>query len=141
MISIIKGVLITPVFIQFLTFCTVGLVGATINYSVFFILYRFLSVFYLISSATGFIVSVFAAFLLNRKFTFKIVKTMQSKSMIIKYYSVNLFSMLVGLGVLNILVEIFKMNVYIANLFFVATTTSLNFIASKLFAFKIRNQV
>lgn len=139
MISRIKESLKKPIISQFIRFCSVGLVGATVNYSIFFILYRFFSVFYLISSATGFIVSVFIAFILNKKFTFKIEKNIDSRFIIVKYYSVNIFSMLIGLGVLNILVEIFKINVYIANLFFVATTTSLNFIGSKLFAFRIKN--
>jgi putative flippase GtrA len=50
---------------QFFKFCLVGVVGATINYSIFFILFDIFGVYYIISSGTGFIISLIAAFSLN----------------------------------------------------------------------------
>ncbi|MEK6914077.1 MAG: GtrA family protein [Nanoarchaeota archaeon] len=119
---------------QFIKFCIVGFFGALLNYSTFFILYNYLSVYYIISSGTGFILSVFLAFYLNKKYTFNIVT--KSKNKLVKYFSVNIFSLILGLLSLAFFVEILFINIYIANLLIIGIQTTSNFLGSKLFVFR-----
>lgn len=123
-------------FIQFVKFCIVGVIGATFNYSIFFILYRFFNIYYIISSATGFILSIFLAFFLNKGFTFKIKENKKTKSMIIKYFLVNIFTILLVMVILRFFVEILKINIYIANFLIIGIASVSNFTGSKLFVFK-----
>ena len=132
----LKNILKKEVIQQFIRFCLVGVAGATLNYSIFFLLYHFLSVYYSVSSGIGFICSIFLAFFLNKKFTFKLGKDKKTKTRIIKYFLVNLSSLLLGLFFLNFFVEILYINVYIANFFVIGIQTVSNFTGSRLFAFK-----
>lgn len=119
---------------QFIKFCTVGFFGALLNYSTFFILYNYFSVYYILSSGTGFVLSVFLAFYLNKKYTFKI--TENSKIILLKYFLVNIFTLILGLLSLAFLVEILKVNIYFSNLLVIGIQTFSNFIGSKIFVFK-----
>lgn len=119
---------------QFIKFCTVGFFGALLNYSTFFILYNYFSVYYILASGTGFVLSVFLAFNLNKRYTFKI--TEKSKITLIKYFLVNIFTLILGLVSLAFLVEILKINVYLSNILVIGIQTSSNFIGSKIFVFK-----
>lgn len=119
---------------QFIKFCIAGFFGALLNYSTFFVLYNYLSVYYIISSGTGFILSVFIAFYLNKKYTFNV--TEKSKNILIKYFSVNIFSLALGLLSLAFFVEILSINVYLSNFLVIGIQTSSNFLGSKLFVFR-----
>lgn len=125
-----------PLVVQFVTFCIVGVFGVIFNYSIFFVLYYFFKVYYILSSATGFILAIFLAFYLNKKFTFKIQDNSKSKTMFIKYVPVTIFSLLLGIICLTIFVELLHINVYIANIMTLGVTTISNFTGSKLFAFR-----
>jgi len=122
--------------IQFVKFCLVGIIGATFNYSIFFILYHFFNIYYIISSATGFILAIFLAFFLNKEFTFKSKENKKTKIMIIKYFLVNIFTILLSMAILRFFVEALNMNTYIANFFIIGIATISNFTGSKLFVFK-----
>mgnify|MGYP001024444617 CR=1 FL=1 len=119
---------------QFIKFCMVGSLGTIVNYSIFFILLNKFQVFYIAASGTGFIISVFLAFYLNKKYTFQI--TGKTKSSLIKYFSVNLFSLLIGLIFLAYLVENLLINVYLSNLLVIGVQTISNFLGSKFIAFR-----
>lgn len=119
---------------QFIKFCMVGSLGAIVNYSIFFILLNKFQVFYIAASGMGFILSVFLAFYLNKKYTFQI--TGKTKSSLIKYFSVNLFSLLIGLIFLAYLVENLLINVYLSNLLVIGVQTISNFLGSKFIAFR-----
>ena len=119
---------------QFIKFCMVGFAGAIVNYSTFFILFNKFQIFYILASATGFILSVFLAFYLNKKYTFQI--TGKTKSRLIKYFSVNLFTLILGLLFLALFVENLLVNVYIANLLVIGIQTISNFLGSKFIAFR-----
>jgi putative flippase GtrA len=112
----------------------VGSLGAIVNYSIFFILLNKFQVFYIAASGMGFILSVFLAFYLNKKYTFQI--TGKTKSSLIKYFSVNLFSLLIGLIFLAYLVENLLINVYLSNLLVIGVQTISNFLGSKFIAFR-----
>lgn len=120
---------------QFIRFCLVGVIGVTFTYSIFFILHYFFNIYYIFSSATGFILGVFLVFFLNKEFTFK-VEGGKIKSLIIKYYVVNIFSLLFGMIILAFFVEILRTNVYLSNFLILGITTISNFIGSKFIVFK-----
>lgn len=126
---------------QLIKFCMVGALGAVVNYSIFFLLFFYLKFHYIISSGTGFVVSVYTSFFLNKRFTFKIRDSDGMKKTMIKYFSVNIFSMLLGLLALAGFVELLHINVYIANLLTVGFTTSCNFVGSKFFAFRSKSLI
>jgi len=122
---------------QFLTFCIMGSIGVSFNYSIFFILFHFLHVYYIISSATGFIIGIFLVFFLNKQFTFRVPSYKDPRILFVKYFIVNITSLLIGLLMLRFFVEILYINIYIANLFVLGITSVTNFTGSKLFAFRV----
>lgn len=119
---------------QFFKFCTVGVLGAAFNYSIFLLLYVVFGVYYVVSSATGFVLAMFLAFLLNKRFTFRIHGG-KTFNMLTKYFIISIFSLILGMFFLIIFVEVLKINVYIANLLIAVITGVSNFTGSKLFAF------
>jgi len=131
----LKEILKKEGFKQFIKFAMVGVIGVSTNYSIFFILYAVFSVYYIVASAAGFILGILLVFFLNKKFTFNVKGTSHIKSMLIKYYAVNVGSTLVGLALLSFLVEILGINVYLSNFLIIGVTTFINFFGSKLFVF------
>lgn len=120
---------------KFIVFCSVGIIGLVFNYSIFFILYRYLNVYYLLSSVIGYILSIFVAFYLHRKYSFKIKTTTKIKYMAFKYILVTSFSLILNISLLIILVEIIKTNVYMANFMVLVLIAIINFNGSQLFVF------
>lgn len=127
-----------PLLAQFIKFCMVGVAGVTFNYSLFFISYYFLKAHYAVAYSVGFITAIFLAFFLNKKFTFKVKTQIGLKPMMIKYFSVNMASFLLGLFILKFLVEAIRINPLIANVITLGSTAISNFTGSKIFAFKVR---
>ena len=118
----------------FTKFCLVGGLSTIVNYAVFYVLFQFLGINYLISSALGYISGVFIGFNLNKKYTF------QSKSKeyiveIIKYFMVYTVSLFLGLAVLKGQVTILGINILIANVFTIGFTTMTNYIGSRYIVF------
>jgi putative flippase GtrA len=120
---------------QFIRFCLVGVVGATFNYSLFFLLYHFFAVYYLLASGTGFVCSIFVAFFLNSRFTFNSTDKKQYKSQLVRYFLVNIFTLILGLSLLKVFVDVLYLNVYIMNFFTLGIQAVSNFTGSKLFVF------
>lgn len=123
-------------FLQLVKFGIVGVIGVSINYSIFFILYHFFSVYYILSSALGFIIGIFIVFFLNKFFTFSIKDNSHAKIMIIKYYILNLLLAGLGMIILYFLVDLFGMNPYISNGFVIIITALFHFLGSKLLVFR-----
>lgn len=120
-------------FRQFLLFCIIGGISTIFNYLLFAILVMW-GMNYLLSSALGYFLGVFISFRLNKKFTFNIRSNylMGELSKYLKLYS---FSLILGLIFLRSLVYI-GINVYIANIFMISLTTTINFIGTKIFVFE-----
>lgn len=122
---------------RFIRFCLVGVIGVTTNYSIFAALLYFFHINYLISAATGFLLGVFLVYFLNKHFTFKVTsgnKLVNFLSML-RYYGINLFSLMLGLIALYILAEAFYINPYIANMLTIGITTVTNYLGSKYFVY------
>jgi putative flippase GtrA len=131
MINKIREVSKSPTLIQLIKFGLIGIVGVTLNYSIFFILYHFFKLHYALSSATGFAIGILLVFFLNKNFTFGIKSNEETKKMIIKYYILNISLALLSLLLLSFFVEFLHINVYIANILSLGIIAILHFIGSK----------
>ena len=120
---------------QFSKFAAVGLISTTVNYSIFYYLFRFLDVHYLAASACGFITGVFVSYSLNRKFTFRSENDSRIKEFF-AYLYVCLFSLGLSLITLRFGVETIRLNPLLANLFAIGVSTLSNFYGAKILVFK-----
>ena len=120
---------------QFLKFIIVGGFSTIVNYSVFYFLYEILEVHYIISSASGFIVGVFAGYGFNKKWTFGIRE--KAARYAYKYYIVYIISLILSLFVLKFLVSQIGLSPEIANVLTICFTTITNFVGIKLWVFRI----
>jgi putative flippase GtrA len=120
---------------QFLKFIIVGIFSTFINYGLFYFLLNFFKINYLISSSLGFMAGVFGGFYLNKNWTYN-DKNNQSKTLLWKYFSLYITSLLISLIFLKITVDYIGLNAEIANLLSIAITTCVNFIGTKFVVFK-----
>ena len=118
---------------QFFRFIIIGSFSTIVNYSFFFILYEFLSIYYIFASGIGFILGVFSSYSFNKSWTFQIEK---NKSYVFRYLTIYSLSLLIGLVFLNFLVEILVIMPLLGNLLTIGLTTILNFLGSKFLVFK-----
>lgn len=123
------------IFWQLIKFAIVGVIGVSINYSIFFVLYHFFSVYYIVSSALGFIIGIFFVFFLNKLFTFSIKDNSRTKVMIVKYYILNLSLAGLGMIILYCFVDLLKLNPYISNGVMLLIISLFHFIGSRLLIF------
>lgn len=102
----------------------------------------FLKIDYIISSATGFILAIFVAYTLNKLFTFKVKHARHRENIkaLIKYSLVCLFSLVLGLSILWVLVEIINLNPYVSNVLNIGVTTFSNYFGSKYIVFRRSKQ-
>ena len=119
---------------QFMKFIVIGIISTILNYSLFYILYIFISLHYVIAASLGFILGVFAGYKFNKSWTFDVKE--KNKFFVHKYCIVYVSSLLTGLIFLFLLVENFNFIAEIANFFMIGLTTILNFIGTKYWVFK-----
>jgi putative flippase GtrA len=120
---------------QFLKFIIVGIFSTFINYGLFYFLLNIFNINYLISSSLGFMAGVFGGFYLNKNWTYN-DKNNQSKTLLWKYFSLYITSLLISLIFLKITVDYIGLNAEIANLLSIVITTCVNFIGTKFVVFK-----
>src|SRR3989344_4037143 len=130
----IKKILSNNASQQFSKFVMVSILSIIVNYFVFFLLFRFLDIFYLFSSTIGYMSGVLFGFVLSK------IKTFGSKhyykNELIKYFVVYAISLFLGLSILKTLVNDWSINPLIANIFVVGVTTFTNFFGCKFFVFR-----
>jgi len=119
---------------QFIRFCLIGLESTVLNYLVFLIMFYFLSVNYLVSSAIGFMSGVLLGFIFNKKYTFSSDRKVSST--LLKYLFVYLFSLTVQIVSLHFLTEEIALNPIISNAVLLPVTTIINFFGTKIIVFK-----
>lgn len=120
---------------QLIKFLIVGLYSTIINYFLFYFLYKIVNINYLISSSLGFIAGVFAGFYLNKNWTYN-DKNNKSKTLLWRYFSLYLASLIISLIFLKVSVDYIGINAEIANLLAIVITTCVNFIGTKFLIFK-----
>ncbi len=134
---------IRDIFIQFVKFGVVGLFNTVASYSVYALLvYRGLP--YLIASIFSFIVGVLNSYLWNKRFVFKnnADENRSSVRIIIRAFFAYLIT---GLVLSNILLVVFvvKMSIdkYLAKVFTLLITVPMNFLISKFWTYRGKQNV
>ena len=119
---------------QFLKFIIFGVLSTFVNYSVFFVLYKFFSLHYSLAYIIGFIAGIFLAYTFNKKWTFRIKEN--TKKYILKYFFVYIVSMILGLFCLKFLVNYLGVIAEISNVIIIGMTTCTNFLGVKFWVFR-----
>ena len=125
---------------QLLRFLTTGIFTNILNFGIFWLLLRFLTVNYLISSIAGFFAGFILGFILNRRFTFR-VESGRVGNQMIKFLIINLFSLGANIGSIYICVEWFHIIPEISQILAITVSTFINFSGSKFWAFGQKNNV
>ncbi len=120
-------------FESFFKFCIVGGASTILNYSVFFVLFKYIGVFYLLSSAIGYISGVIFGFYFNKIYTFE-AGSDQYISQGGQYITVYTISLVAGLALLRGLVYL-GVPVLTANVVVIGFTTVMNYSGSKYIVF------
>jgi pentose-5-phosphate-3-epimerase/broad specificity phosphatase PhoE/putative flippase GtrA len=123
-------------FRELVLFCLIGGTSTILNYGVFVLLIQ-VGVYYLLSSAIGFLTGVAFSFPLNSKYTFNQKDSITVRKFF-KYLGVYLISLVVCLFFLHSLVTL-GLNVYGSNILTVILGTTINFIGIKYLLFNSGN--
>ena len=119
---------------QFFRFVIVGSISTIINYSSFYLFYTFLTINYVVSSATGYVAGLLVGFVINKSWTFGAEG--QYRKFIFTYLIIYILSLLIGVMFIRFLVEELKIMPEIANIMVIGVTTLTNFIGVKFLVFK-----
>ncbi len=118
---------------QFFKFCLIGLETTILYYILFILLFYFLKVHYILAAGIAFAIGVAVGFFFNRMLTFN--SQFKSFKYIIKYFSINLFSLGFTLIALKFLVEFLKIYPLVSTILLMPITTLINFFGIKLLVF------
>ena len=124
-------------FIQATRFGLVGIMNVVINAAIFSYLV-YVGVHYLLASAAGAIVGILNSFLWSKFFVFK----HKGKALPQLYRTIAVYSMQIAISWagLVILIELLKINPYMAYAANIAVVTLVSFLGLKHFAFKIEEE-
>lgn len=124
---------------EVLRFLCVGILCLSFNTVILVIAIKIAKLQYLIATVIGFFFSNLLGFLLNKYFTFRALKTNIWQE-IYKYYSVMGSSFFVNLGLMAILVDIFKIDAIYASLIIAVIMTTYNYLLHKKWSFKLKTK-
>lgn len=119
--------------VQFIKFSVVGISNTAIAFGIYYFLLWF-NVDYLIANTISWLISVFNAFFWNNRYVFK-TEIHWFKSLI-KTYIAYLISLILGLVVMYMLVDILLISKFIAPLFTLCITTPINFLLNKFWTYR-----
>jgi len=122
---------------RILKYVLVSIVGIFVNYSMLFLFYECLGLYYLIAAAIAIEVSIISNFIFNHIWTFK--DRRRKEKIIFKFFKFNLIclgGLLINLSILAFLKENFDFNVYIAELFGICGSFLWNFTFSNFWAWR-----
>lgn len=120
--------------IQFIKFGVVGC-SNTVLFILIYWLLVYLSINYLIANIISYVLSSIWGYVLNKIWVFK-VKNGKIVSSILKYYIVYGTSFIINLIGMYLMVDILKVNKFIAPILIMCITIPYNFIFNKLWAFR-----
>lgn len=118
---------------RFIRFIFVGLLNTIVGYGTYSILI-FLHAQYLIANTISTIIGITCSYLLNKKITFRDVKTNNKTPF--KFISVYIFSYLIGIINLALLVKKCNINPYIAGFINLFITTFASWFGHRYFSFR-----
>ena len=120
---------------QFAKFCVVGGFGASVNYGIFYLSYKFLNIHYVAASLSGFFIAAFAIFLFNREWTFQVRHGKISKQFA-QFMALMVISFTANGLSIYLFTDIIGLRAEISQLLTMAITTMINFIGSKYWVFR-----
>jgi len=124
---------------QFIKFAVVGASGVVVDWVVYFILTRYLELFYLISKTISFLFAAINNYIWNRSWTFR-SKENKIAGEFAKFFLVSLIGLGLNLIIMYISVEIFKINDLYSLVIATGIVTIWNYLANKLWTFKEKNE-
>jgi putative flippase GtrA len=130
----IREILKRPAAKQLIRFVLIGLESSVLTYLIFIIFMHFLHVNYTVSFMLGFIAGIFFGFTFNKIWTFESKRNFEKEIWI--YFIVYFISLGVGTLMIRFLVESFNINPLVANLPTIGVTTVINFLGTKVLAFR-----
>jgi len=122
---------------QFLRFACVGILNTAIDFGVFMLLYKIVSVHYAFCQISGCLVGILNSFAWNKYWTFE--KTQNHQNVVSQFgifFIVNGFSLVLSLVGLAILIDVLALPVTIAKIVILFFSQFINFIGYKLLVFK-----
>lgn len=120
---------------QLVKFCLVGCVGVLIQYSLFLLLYKVFSVYYVTSSVIGCFVGAMVIFHFNRRWTFSIQGGQVSKQFL-KFIILMILSFIVNGVSIFLLTDVGHIKAEISQIITMGITASFNFTGSKFWVYR-----
>lgn len=121
--------------LQFMKFGLVGLINTAVQLLVYYLL-LYLGANHYFANFIGFLCSVGNSYLWNSLWVFSKEKTEAKKKSIVKFFSIYLFTFLLSNIFLFLFVDYWGVSDKIAPLLIVCINTPINFLLSKLWAFR-----
>lgn len=87
-----------------------GGVGAGVNFIIYFILLRFLGLWYILASIISFLLSLLVGFYLQKHFTFRNFSVDNTKKQMLLYYLFSFLNLIINIILLYFFVEIVKVD-------------------------------
>lgn len=119
---------------QLVRFLITGIFTNLTNYFVFFVLLHWLRVYYVLSSAAGFLAGFIVGFIVNRSWTFSVKDRGFARSL--KFFALNTFSLGVNMLTIWVFTEFVKIIPEISQVIAIGVSTVINFTGSKWWVFK-----
>jgi len=119
--------------LRFAKFCLVGLSGVLVNMGLLWLLTEFAGLFYLLSAAISIESSTLSNFILNDHFTFHDRRSPTLKSFLsrlVKFNLVSLAGLMLNMGVLWLLTEVFGVYYLLSNLCGIVVATLWNYLVN-----------
>ncbi len=120
---------------QLIKFSIVGAFGASVSYSIFYLLYRAFSVNHVISSSIGYFLSAATIFLFNRQWTFNIKQGNVTKNFVM-FMILMILSFIVNSVSIYFFTDVIKLKAELSQIITMTITTIVNFMGSKFWVFK-----
>jgi putative flippase GtrA len=117
---------------QFIKFCIVGVANTTISLVAYYFLLK-LGVHYLLASTISYCVGILNGYIFSTKFVFK---KQRNKLQAFRFVGVNLSSLVINLLLLYILVDVFSVSEFIAQVIATIFNVIYNYSLNKFWTFK-----
>ena len=124
---------------QFIKFGIVGVIGTLIDIGILNYLHQHFGISVYLAATVAFVVAVINNFLFNKYWTFKNEAGYQSKSHVqfIQFIFISIVGLLINLGIMYLLIEYFDFWFNWAKLAAIIVVLFWNFIANKLWTFRV----
>ena len=119
---------------QLVRFMVTGVLTNIVNYLVFFLFLRAAHIYYMLSSAIGFMAGFIIGFIVNRSWTFSVKDN--SHVRLTRFFILNIISLLVNMFTIWLFTDIIKIVPEISQLIAIAVSSVINFSGSKIWVFK-----